>query len=250
MEDSYPLLKTYQLPASVELKFCRGYLWYHTFGGLMLFTTVVNIIFGLRVAALYEHNRKIIILIGFLLLGDFVPELFTCISGIRMLIQAPLVHRVQGCQIYDQDHGRTRSLYSAEAAAWIPVLVVNLTLFILPCIKLSRQPSSRHSTLYSAVTNRWTPLTSTFFRDGIVFFFLIFAIALICFISEIFTFGFLDPASQPWLIAVYSYSGSWLILNLRIAGSKNMGSECHLTTIQFFSQTSEHSTTTEETSLA
>ncbi|KAJ6483704.1 hypothetical protein DFH09DRAFT_1378208 [Mycena vulgaris] len=184
-------------------------------GGDILFSTVVNIILILRLNAMYGKKAVLVFLLV-LFSGEFSLELYVCIKAAisteREVFPAP-VDIWPGCLSNPDTH--------FTLISWIPTLVIQFIFFLLTIAKLFEDGRWRLSTLKEMKT--LSPLFVSFIRDGSVFFFLIFAIVLASTLLSLLVHGPLLNMAQPWLTAIYSFSVSGLVLNLRqLANRGNM----------------------------
>jgi len=78
--------------------------------------------------------------------------------------------------------------------------------------------------------NNVPPLLHAFVRDGSIFFALASISSFLGFIAPFVAHGPVEGAFLPWSMALYSYSGAHLILDLRAAGTQeNADSTWHRT---------------------
>ncbi|KAJ7489374.1 hypothetical protein FB451DRAFT_1553204, partial [Mycena latifolia] len=66
---------------------CKGYFWYYGFGGSVLFTSMVNVIFVLRIHALYNRGRKILVFLIFLFTCELTGELLITTVALKRTSQ-------------------------------------------------------------------------------------------------------------------------------------------------------------------
>ncbi|KAJ3478548.1 hypothetical protein NLI96_g9676 [Meripilus lineatus] len=149
----------------LSIQFCKVYSWVFGLGGPLIFTTTVNVIFLMRVHALYHRNPKVLVLLILLLTLEFAGESYiTIVVAIHETIfNLPITVPWPGCRLATQANVNT-------LIAWVPCLGVASVVLISMIISLT-------------VKN---PLAVI----GI-----------------------------HWVVVVYSFCGSRLILNLRVAAS-------------------------------
>ncbi|KZT35852.1 hypothetical protein SISSUDRAFT_1064169 [Sistotremastrum suecicum HHB10207 ss-3] len=185
--------------------------------GFVAFTTTVNIIFLLRIHALYNRSRKVLALLIGLVLLEFGTELYVTLMQAleNNVIPRPLPF-VSGCII-------SNGVTNRELVAWIPNLLVGFSFFVLTIIKLyqtlrDRYPQSGGVLQLTSqqIKGSLGPMLTMFIRDGALFFALLFGISVVCAVmTSVFKDSSLLTLAYPWLVGVYAYSGSRLILNLR-----------------------------------
>ncbi|KZT39409.1 hypothetical protein SISSUDRAFT_1045565 [Sistotremastrum suecicum HHB10207 ss-3] len=202
---------------TLGLDFCKFWFWFYSFSGFVVFTTTVNIIFLLRIHALYNRSKKVLALLIGLVLLEFGTELYVTLDqAIHDDVIARPVPFFPGCLL---GNGVT----DRALVAWVPNLFVGFSFFVLTMIKLyqtlrDRYPQSGGVLQLSSrqIKGSLGPMLTMFIRDGALFFFLLFGVSVVCTVmTVVFKHTSLVELAYPWLIAVYAYSGSRLILNLR-----------------------------------
>jgi len=83
---------------------CLAYLWVYSLGGGVLFTTTVNVIFMLRIQALYDRSIKVWILLISLLVAEFVLEMYLTVTElvqdtVQPFPPLPIALPLTGCNI-------------------------------------------------------------------------------------------------------------------------------------------------------
>jgi len=200
-----------------SIHFCKVYWWYSILGGGIPFTIIVNMIFILRIYALYNRNRKVLLLFATLCLGESVCEIYACFGmatlTARAVIPSPPGVAWPGCLTIPPPEGST-------LIAWIPAILVAWAFFLASLLRLRR--SWRDAIALQAVRaeNSRSPLVVVMIRDGTIYFSLILAILVICTTTTLVGNGSLYSTTAPWLIVVYSFSATQLILNLRRAAAR------------------------------
>ncbi|KAF8329051.1 hypothetical protein F5887DRAFT_120031 [Amanita rubescens] len=76
------------------------------------------------------------------------------------------------------------------------------------------------------LTDIWqiSPLLTTFVRDGTVFYLILFKTIIIAMVLSAFVQGPAAPVANAWMIAMYSFATSRLLLNLREFADQSAGS--------------------------
>ncbi|KAF9522905.1 hypothetical protein CPB83DRAFT_899218 [Crepidotus variabilis] len=201
---------------------CRGYLYYYSYGGDIFFTSIVNAIFVIRIHALYGKSQKILALFVSLCLIEFGFELGTTYIAAKTSAESATVNPLgipwPGCI-------GTALPLKLTLLAWIPCLTVATILFAFTIFKfkdaLRKQAIISRSESQEKINNL-SPMMVVFIRDGSLYFFLIFAILLLCTVLIVPRDEDSALPLMPWIIAVYSLSGSHLILDLRKAGQNGV----------------------------
>ncbi|KAF9043036.1 hypothetical protein BJ165DRAFT_1482385 [Panaeolus papilionaceus] len=189
---------------------CRVFVWWHfTFGGPPFISIVVNLILLMRIYALYEHSRRVLIFLVSLLLVQIschIAVIVTILPAVRSgeLIAAPSMQYL-GCPIMIPGMRST-------LLAWIPGMMVAVILFgmmIIRCPLITlwrkRKPTDIVSPLYKVFCFGGSYSFLTIIASTIV------ATTLSLTIPE----SPFVAASKPWMVAILSISGSRLILHLR-----------------------------------
>lgn len=194
----------------LSIQSCQKWFYFEILAGGIFFTTVVNIILVMRLNAMYR-NGKVLVFLILLVIGEFTAELYSCIQSsittAKRTFSVPLELRWPGCV--------SDAAVQPTLATWIPCGIVATVFFIMTLAKIFQDGRWRLSQLKSM--KRISPLLVSFVRDGAIFYFLIFAVLL----SEMFMVILLHNGFavflNGWLIAIYSFAASRLILNLREA---------------------------------
>ncbi|ESK95647.1 hypothetical protein Moror_12572 [Moniliophthora roreri MCA 2997] len=202
-----------QLGLSLKLcAYCRSYLWFYSLGGAIIFTTTINAILVMRLHALYGKKVKVLLWLLFLLIGEFAAELYiSTLVGIatdKTTMLAPPGIPLGGCL--------ATAPQNLTLVAWVPCLIAATIFFFMTLYQMFDSLSRRSAKLQlEDLQQSFTPLLRSFYVDGAIYFSLIATILLICTVTTITLDGPLIQIALPWLIAIYSFSGSRLVLNLR-----------------------------------
>ncbi|KAL7277612.1 hypothetical protein ACG7TL_008539 [Trametes sanguinea] len=148
---------------SIYPESCRAWLWIYSLAGLVVFTTIVNIILVLRLHAIYERDRRVLIFLSIVMTCQFTIEMTMTIWGARAKIVDPPIFPWPGCLA---DGLRLRTLGACLVHLTLPGSVLCLCMTVRKFFQV-------------AVIN-WdqlkvhgvSPLFRTFVRDGALFFFL------------------------------------------------------------------------------
>ncbi|KZT39317.1 hypothetical protein SISSUDRAFT_1061253 [Sistotremastrum suecicum HHB10207 ss-3] len=224
----------------VDNLYCKFWLWFYTFSGFVVFTTTVNVIFVLRIHALYNRSKRILALLIGLVLLEFGTELYVTLSQALLndVIPRPLPF-IPGCLI-------SNGVTNRALIAWVPNFSVGFGFFVLTVIKLYQTLREQHSQSTTTGVFRLTsrqiksslgPMLTMFIRDGALFFALLFSISVVCAVMTIvYQHSEIVTLAYPWLVSVYAYSGSRLILNIRSVGVSKPQHSTVPGTLEFFNR--------------
>ncbi|KAK2459459.1 hypothetical protein APHAL10511_008519 [Amanita phalloides] len=236
--------KSVSLPRNIKLDFpsCRRYYRFVPLGGPIIFTTIANIILLMRVHALYNRNRNILIFLVMITAGQFSTDLYAAIRisayDSAKVIPPPLNLPWPGCIVSSSNSRFT-------LISWIPMLIVATIFFLLTLLNFIRNACrSRNFGSRKRITELWhvSPLLSVFVRDGTLFYFILLVTIIVGMILSTIVQGPSALSSAAWLVAVYSSATARLMLNLREFSDR---SETFVTWEQTFSIQIQPSTTEE-----
>ncbi|KAF7374653.1 hypothetical protein MSAN_00350200 [Mycena sanguinolenta] len=193
----------------LSLDFCSKWFWFVILGGDILFTSMVNIILVLRINAMYFRNPKVFAFLIALLVVQFSLELYSSVDiaiiTAKSVFLAPLGLPWPGCFSFPNVR---ISLFS-----WVPDAIIATVFFLMTVATFFRNTSWTSSDFKSI--KRMSPLLVSFVKDGMIFYFFIFAILMTdMFMDLLFKNSFANFLGG-WLIAIYSIAATRLILNLR-----------------------------------
>jgi len=202
---------------NLSVSFCSAWSWFVSFSAVIFFTTTVNLIFLLRLRALYYRNRKVVIFLTVLSVAEFITAIPVTVITVKDVHMTPIPAGLPltGCYGSSPSH--------LALVSWIPCLVVACIFFAFTLYQFTLVLQGEENRLAFASlrrTKRMAPVVSLFVRDGAVFFALIFAVVLINTVFNAVGDG-LTTAGLPWLMAGYSIAGSRLILSIRGSLSHN-----------------------------
>ncbi|CAK5278913.1 unnamed protein product [Mycena citricolor] len=208
LHDKYCTLVTNIVGLSPSV--CNFY-WF--WAGDIIFTTVVNIILIMRINAMYMHSKKVLAFLISLLATEFGLELYSSIkSGIttaETVFSAPLGMPWPGCFAYPK--------VKFTLICWIPTAIIATIFFLMTLATMFRQNATNLRSM-----KRISPLFASFVGDGVIFFFLIFAILMSTMFMTLLFKNALANFLGGWLIAIYSFSACRLILNLREVSQRSL----------------------------
>lgn len=216
----------------LSVKFCQNYLWFYSMGGAIIFTTAINAILVLRLYALFGRSFRVLAILIAILTVEFATEFYISFK-IGLVTQktafvAPPGVPLPGCLATAPTH--------FTLASWIPCLIAATIFFLMTAYKMLQSLADmRRGGISWSIQNQHSisPILLAFFQDGTIYFSLIAVILLVCTITTIVLEGPMKIVGQGWLIAIYSFSGSRLILNLRQA-ARHDGIETETITLQTF----------------
>jgi len=201
--------------SNLSKSFCVGFNWWLSAGGAICFTTAVNIVLLLRVFALHNRSRTILVVLSALVLVEFGIE---CYASVKASLEAtatvflpPPGLPLPGCWYNPQN------IASFTTAAWASCLAISAIFFSLTAIKLFTpfMWDSQLSFLQNLSSLKSvSPLLVAFVTDGSVFFVMIFGVVLV---ATCFTLALPTHAgiTIPWVIGIYSLASTRLVLNLK-----------------------------------
>jgi len=198
------------LSPSVSVHYCEAWIWFDSFSNSVFFTTTVNLLFVLRVSALFHGKRSMLAFLLFLYIAEFIIEVVITVvtlRNIRMVPRTPGLP-IRGCS---SDSAPTLTLIS-----WVTCLIVACVFWMLTTYKLSRDMGVRtwFNLKLVATRVRVYPTMDVFYRDGSLFFGMIFVVILLNTIFNQLGGVYLEIGA-PWISATYSVAGSRLVLNLK-----------------------------------
>ncbi|KAJ6451674.1 hypothetical protein C8R47DRAFT_1229758 [Mycena vitilis] len=107
---------------------------------------------------------------------------------------------------------------------WVPAIFVSLIFFVLTMVKFVIVFRTSHSEWRLDKLRElksYSPILMAFVRDGTVFFLLIFTAVLVNTVTDQVFEGPLSGIVLPWVTAIYSFSASRLVLNIRSIGARD-----------------------------
>ncbi|KAF8997629.1 hypothetical protein BDQ17DRAFT_1428965 [Cyathus striatus] len=184
---------------NIPIDACKRYLWWTSLGGPIVFTTLVNVVLILRLHALYNQNRKVLLFLGLTILTEFSIELYTSIKTSLMttsaVFSAPFGLPFTGCL--------TTVETKYTLLSWIPCLVVAFVFFFMTAYQFFRTIQKSEGRLWGFWRMKsFSPLLLAFFRDGTVFFFVIAVTLLVCTLINTLVVG---PFQGVFVPCAYTY---------------------------------------------
>jgi len=203
---------------NLSVPVCQQYFKWTIPGGPSLFIVILDGILLLRVYALYNRSKRVLLILLVLVIGDFASALYATITLANDLASGVIAMPApwQGCAAKVPQ-------MTFVLTAYVPNFTLSLLFLGMTLWKLIQN----HQRIYGKLTwknlrttGNISPLLFAFVRDGSFFFALA---STATFIGLLPTFVVGGPAGGgflPWTLAVYSYSGAHLILKLRAVGTK------------------------------
>jgi len=182
-------------------------------GGPIIFYTISNAILLLRLHALYNKDRKVLAFLILIATGQFSTDLYAAIritiDDVAAVIAPPFGLPWPGCFV-----SRFNTRYTL--IAWIPLLIVATIFFFMTLSNFIRMVHARRFGR-QRLTDIWriSPLLTTFVRDGTVFYLILLITLIVAMMLSAFVQGPIALAANAWVVAMYSFATSRLILNLR-----------------------------------
>ncbi|GBE78997.1 hypothetical protein SCP_0201940 [Sparassis crispa] len=189
---------------------CKPWVWFNAFSNSVFFTTTVNLLFVIRIHAIYEKKRIMLAFLLFLFFAEFIIEVVCTTLIVRSVTveERPSGLPIRGCT--------STSAPDWTLAAWIPCLIVACIFYVLTTYKLAKNLGIKNWVNLKLIFSRLHayPIMDIFYRDGSIFFGLIFVVILLNTVFNVLGGAYIDIGA-PWLSASYSIAGSRLVLNLR-----------------------------------
>jgi len=202
---------------SLSLEDCQRFFLWSIPGGAPVFTLALNVILLLRIFALYNRNKQIFTILLVLVLAESAVALWATVILTKRLatnaIRVPPPWR--GCASELPMLKFLLITYILNFA--LSLLFLAMTLWKL--VENHRRLGHKliWKTLYN--TDNISPLLLAFVRDGSIFFALGSIGTLLGLIALFVLHGPVQAMFHPWILALYSYSGAHLILDLRATGN-------------------------------
>ncbi|KAF8992123.1 hypothetical protein BDQ17DRAFT_1546617 [Cyathus striatus] len=202
-----------------SLKSCRATAFIHGCAGILVIVTAVDMILTLRVCAIYGNNKRIILFLAIAFIGEFgttvTISLYISLDDVKASFAIP--HLL--CSF--SNIGRLSFFTRLENAVLGVVLAFHALLFLLTVVRITMSYISDHRGLQNALRNlvtrsprTITPLYSRVIRDGTLYFWCIFCTKLHSLYLHLLNDDLADYV-VPFYFAVFSFSGSHLILDLK-----------------------------------
>ncbi|KAK2467725.1 hypothetical protein APHAL10511_000020 [Amanita phalloides] len=194
-------------------------------GGPIVFMTLSNIVLALRVYAIYDQNRHLLILLVILLAGQFIATLY--VTVVIALTPAKSSFPVDvpfqsGCPIPRPGSARF------QMVGWVPNFVFITTLFLLTLwnfIKSIKQAirTDAAQDCRRRMYRHIPPLLRALVRDGTAHYITIVVAQIVTLFLAMSKQGSFRLLAGAWLVAMYSISTSRLILHLCVFAARQQG---------------------------
>ncbi|KAJ3511446.1 hypothetical protein NLJ89_g4099 [Agrocybe chaxingu] len=198
----------------------RYYPAIFTAGGYITFSTMVNIVFVMRIHALYRRSWKVLIFFTALCFAEFGVEFY--ISWVvsqqtaNSTFEAP-IPGWRGCL------SQPISVSVLSLAAWCMCAGVAFTFFAFTIYKLRDSLRDDHGRIRLDILREqkyFSPIVTVLMRDGAIFFFIIFATLAVNAVLTAWRNSELGGFGLPWVPTAYSLVGSHMVLDLKKAGGR------------------------------
>ncbi|KAJ3551399.1 hypothetical protein NM688_g4723 [Phlebia brevispora] len=179
----------------------------------VILPTVVNIILTLRMHALYDKNRKVLIFMCTMMFCSFGCTVSAAVwaSVKAQVVSVPSFVRFPAC-------ATVLSLGNVTLIAWVSSIVVGFTCMVMTLYKYI----SATGGLSWQTRSQISPLLRTIVRDGVLYWFLIFAADLFDAMMTLDTHDPMTRVGTIWFIVAYSIAGTRIPLNLRAEAKRTM----------------------------
>ncbi|KAF9227067.1 hypothetical protein BS17DRAFT_806333 [Gyrodon lividus] len=204
----------------LSISVCKLYYYYVILAGAVLYGPTVNFILAVRLDAMYRFpngapNSGFRKLLTCLVIGDFLVEFTICViialrTAAEVVRPSPWVSW-PGCILSSE---MTPSL---TLVSWLTALLVSTIFCAMTLNRVFREKEFKFS-LKEMKTMQ--PTLTIVVRDGVSFYFLIFAILLVSTVILAVVQNEFAALPMSFLIEIYSYCVSRLILNLRDANNR------------------------------
>ncbi|KDR68973.1 hypothetical protein GALMADRAFT_937347 [Galerina marginata CBS 339.88] len=166
-----------------------------------------------------KYTRIVLFIFVILCLGEFGSEFYSSYvvaaqtSKDAFAFPAGLGVSWPGCLTAPQPRKPT-------LISWIPCICVAWAFFLASLLRFRHSFRNALVLRGAMAGEKKSTLVMVLIRDGTVYFCLILSILLVCTSVTLIGNGQLYPMASPWLIDVYSFSATQLILNLRKASNQ------------------------------
>ncbi|THU89232.1 hypothetical protein K435DRAFT_781709, partial [Dendrothele bispora CBS 962.96] len=200
-------------------EFCNRYRWWSIVGVALVTNVTTNILMCLRLHAIYERRKRVLVLLLVLFWGSLAAELYCEIQYSLNDIKVPVLpNPIPGCVPSAIPPG------FPSITAWVPTVVVQGIFFLMAFYHLISSMTHEEKKWRSILKLRaksTTPFLLLFFKDGAFFFFII-LVALIVGLVIMLHDTPLTSLAISWVIAIYSFAGTRIILDLRKRAMQNV----------------------------
>jgi len=165
----------------------------------------------MRIYALYSARVKVFVFLAVLFVAELTSELWI-VAKICMSFQIVTEYSdlFSGCPV-------ATKLRTITVVAWAPHLCTSTIVFAMMLHKFIQMIPVGKQKVPRNVFSIVPPVVERFMTDGTIFYFILFALNLLCMIFSATVNAALGRLAPPWIIAVYSHCAATLVLNLRMA---------------------------------
>lgn len=208
-----------------SVSFCKVFYYYCTFGGVILHTTLVNIILVIRLNALYQifygkrGLRRCQVFLASVVVLEFLTELIVCIKAVTWMqgvIEPPAEVPWPGCMI-SENPDIALTLPGWGIVILVATIFLGLTLYLLYSSMRSRFERFGDFTISNIKREiqNVQPMTLTMIRDSVLFYFPMFGILVASVPVTVLYPTALYTVTSPIILALYSFCASRLIIHTR-----------------------------------
>ncbi|KAF8240036.1 hypothetical protein L208DRAFT_1235133, partial [Tricholoma matsutake] len=200
---------------------CRHYYLWTVIAGPSICILILDTILALRLWALYNRRKLLLVVLGILILCESAALCAINVQAQRLAkYVVPMPAPWRGCA--------SVAPYTAFVLlAYVPNLVLSVLFLGMTLWKLFVENRELHDRLIwknLRDMEAMEPLLLAFVRDGTIFFALcnhVSVAAVFGLLCRLTVAGVVSAAYYPWILVIFSYSGSHLVLNLQAAGERN-----------------------------
>ncbi|KAF9001674.1 hypothetical protein BDQ17DRAFT_1358029 [Cyathus striatus] len=215
-------LPTYFESVPRSLTTCITAVWFHECAGVVIISTVVDLIFLLRVNAIYQRSKRIVLFVTIGFIVQFAAALTTAIFTSITLSSATIAIPGLGCSI-SGDGSENLSIKLLDVYYGMSVLF-HIVLFVLTIARAGsdvRQTNGAchlRRVLFWREANHTSPIIVSVLRDGTLYFCILFVTAIMMVLAQ--AIGYKPHSIFPEIasllqIAILSFTGCRMILHLR-----------------------------------
>ncbi|PPQ69934.1 hypothetical protein CVT26_013259 [Gymnopilus dilepis] len=207
---------------------CRLFIWFIvTVGGNSILLIAINIILVMRLYAVYERSRKVLIFLSSLVFleigasckflhskdlnGFYQVRAYVAFaigqSSVKTLFVVPPSLPLFGCL--------TTPDLRLSIVGWVIAPVISTIYFLMMVWKFKQSIID----MWRRRRTSTVPLVDTFVKNGVFYFFLVLFTIIASGLDNLLTQGPLVDLYQTWMTVVFSITGTRLILDLREAAA-------------------------------
>ncbi|KAI6119512.1 hypothetical protein EV401DRAFT_1961525 [Pisolithus croceorrhizus] len=210
----------------LSVPFCKVFYYCCTFGGEILYTTLVNVILVIRLNAMYQISygkeglRRHQVFLASVVVLEFLAELIVCIITVtwieKRVVAPPAGVPWQGCML-SADPNTALTLPGWAIAILVATIFLGLTLHLLYSslrLRFGRFRDFTISNIKKEIRNI-QPMTLTMIRDSVLFYFPMLGVLVASVPVTALYRTALATVTAPIILALYSFCASRLIIHTR-----------------------------------